>query len=160
MLDETERSVHDAICAVKRVLETNYVVVGGGAVETALSVYLDDYARTLGSKEQLAISEYAEALMVIPKTLAVNAALDSNDLQAKLRMYHAASQTSTEEKKKEYKYVGLDLNEGKVRNNLKAGVLEAALSKIKSLRFATEAAITILRIDDMIELEPRAQEER
>lgn len=51
MLDETERSVHDAICAVKRVLETNYVVVGGGAVETALSVYLDDFARTLGSKE-------------------------------------------------------------------------------------------------------------
>lgn len=96
--------------------------------------------------------------MIIPKVLAVNAALDANDLQAKLRMYHAASQTSTEEKRKEYKYVGLDLNEGKVRNNLKAGVLEAALSKIKSLRFATEAAITILRIDDMIELEPRQNE--
>ena len=62
MLDEIERSIHDGICMVKRVLENQHVVAGGGAVETALSVYLNDYARTLGSREQLAISEYAEAL--------------------------------------------------------------------------------------------------
>jgi len=159
MLEETDRSVHDAICVVKRVLESKSVVVGGGAVETALSIYLDSFARTLGSKEQLAISEFAESLLVIPKTLAINAAQDACDLLAKMKMYHAASQTSTDEKKIEYKYVGLDLANGKVRNNLKAGVLEPTLSKIKSLKFATEAAISILRIDDLIELAPKQEKE-
>lgn len=157
MLDEVERSIHDAICAVKRVLESKSVVVGGGAVETALSVYLDDFARTLGSKEQLAISEFAEALLSIPKTLALNAAKDVSDLLAKLKMYHAAAQSSPEPGKEDYKFAGLDLMSGKVRNNLKAGVLEPTVGKVKSLRFATEAAISILRIDDMIELAPKPQ---
>lgn len=160
MLDETERSMHDALCVIKRVLESRSVVVGGGAVESALSIYLDTFARTLGSKEQLAIAEFAEALLVIPKVLATNAAKDASDLLAKLKMYHTASQTSSETKKQEYKYVGLDLSNGKVRNNLKAGVLEPALSKIKSLKFATEAAISILRIDDMIELAPKQEREQ
>jgi T-complex protein 1 subunit alpha len=159
MIDEVERSLHDSICVVKRVLESNFVVVGGGCIETALSIYLDDFARTLGSKEQLAITEFAESLLVIPKVLANNAAKDASDLLARLKAYHAASQTSEDPKKKEYKNVGLDLIEGKARNNLKAGVLEPALSKIKSLKFATEAAITILRIDDMIELAPKQQEQ-
>ena len=159
MLDEIDRSVHDAICVVKRVLESKSVVVGGGAVETALSIKLDSFARTLGSKEQLAIAEFAESLLVIPKTLAINAAQDACDLLAKLKMYHASSQTSNEDKKIEYKYVGLDLANGKVRNNLKAGVLEPTISKIKSLKFATEAAISILRIDDLIELAPKPEKE-
>jgi len=97
---------------------------------------------------------------VIPKILATNAAKDASDLLAKLKMYHAASQTSSEAKKQEYKYVGLDLANGKVRNNLNAGVLEPTLGKIKSLKFATEAAISILRIDDMIELAPKQEKEQ
>lgn len=158
MIEEIERSLHDSICVVKRVLESNTVVVGGGCIETALSVYLDDFARTLGSKEQLAITEFAEALLIIPKILASNAAKDAIDLLAKLKAYHASSQSTDDPKKREYKNVGLDLMEGKVRNNLTAGVLEPALSKIKSLKFATEAAITILRIDDMIEIAPRQEQ--
>lgn len=59
---------------IKRMLESNILVAGGGAVETALSIYLESFATTLGSREQLAIAEFAEALLVIPKTLAVNAA--------------------------------------------------------------------------------------
>jgi len=158
MIEEIERSLHDSICVVKRVLESNTVVVGGGCIETALSIYLDDFARTLGSKEQLAITEFAEALLIIPKILASNAAKDAIDLLAKLKAYHASSQSTDDPKKREYKNVGLDLMEGKVRNNLTAGVLEPALSKIKSLKFATEAAITILRIDDMIEIAPRQEQ--
>lgn len=158
-LDEIERSLHDSLCVIKRVLESNNVVAGGGAVEVALSIFLDDYARTLGSREQLAIAEFSEALLVIPKTLAINAAKDATDLIAKLRVFHNASQKSEDEAKKELKYSGLDLVNGKVRNNLKAGVLEPAISKIKSLKFATEAAITILRIDDMIKLAPKEAEE-
>lgn len=159
-LDEIERSVHDSLCVVKRVLESNAVVAGGGAVEVALSIFLDDFARTLGSREQLAIAEFSESLLVIPKTLAINAAKDATDLIAKLRVFHNASQKSDDEPKKELKYSGLDLVNGKVRNNVAAGVLEPAMSKIKSLKFATEAAITILRIDDMIKLTKAEQEQR
>lgn len=92
MLDEMERSIHDCLCAVKRTLESNAVVPGGGCVEAALSIYLEKHATTLASREQLAIAEYANALLVIPKTLAVNAAKDSTELVAKLRAYHNASQ--------------------------------------------------------------------
>lgn len=79
---------------IKRILESNAIVAGGGAVEAALSVYLEDFARTLGSREQLAIAEYAEALLVIPKTLAINAAKDATDLIAKLKVFHHAAQAS------------------------------------------------------------------
>lgn len=151
-LDELERSIHDSLCVVKRVLESNTVVAGGGAVEVGLSIFLDDFARTLGSREQLAIAEFSEALLIIPKTLAMNAAKDATDLIAKLRVFHNASQKEEDPLKKELKHSGLDLVNGKIRNNLTAGVLEPAMSKIKSLKFATEAAITILRIDDMIKL--------
>jgi T-complex protein 1 subunit alpha len=152
-LEEVERSIHDSLCVIKRVLESNSIVAGGGAVEMALSVYLDDFARTLGSREQLAIAEFSEALLVIPKTLAMNAAKDATELLAKLRVFHSAAQKyPNDEKRSTMKYSGLDLTNGKVRNNLSHGVIEPAMSKVKSLKFATEAAITILRIDDMIKL--------
>lgn len=152
MLDEIERSLYDSMCVVKRVLESKSVVVGGGCVESALSVYMESVAETLGSREQLAIAAFAKALLVIPKTLAVNGAHDATDLVAKLRAYHHAAQTQG---KKAYMNTGLDLITGKVRNNLKAGVLEPAMSKVKSIRFAVEAAITVLRIDDAITLNPK-----
>ncbi|XP_055385116.1 T-complex protein 1 subunit alpha [Condylostylus longicornis] len=150
--DEMERSIHDALCVVKRVLESKKVVAGGGCVEAALSIYLENFATSLSSREQLAIAEFAKSLLIIPKTLAVNAAKDATDLVAKLRAYHNSSQTKAEHV--HLKWIGLDLYEGKVRDNKAAGVLEPAISKIKSLKFATEAAITILRIDDMIKLNP------
>ncbi|XP_050099583.1 T-complex protein 1 subunit alpha [Anopheles aquasalis] len=150
--DEMERSVHDALCVAKRVLEGKKVVAGGGCVEAALSIYLENFATSLSSREQLAIAEFAKSLLVIPKTLAVNAAKDATDLVAKLRAYHNSSQTVVDHA--QLKWYGLDLIEGVVKDNKKAGVLEPAMSKIKSLKFATEAAITILRIDDMIVLNP------
>jgi len=143
MLDEMDRALHDALCVVKRMLESKTLVAGGGAVEVALSNYLQDYARsTTSTREQLALEEFAQALLVIPKTLAVNAAKDATELTAQLRAAHAVDGGSHN--------MGLDLVEGVVRDNLQAGVVEPAISKIKSLRFATEAAITILRIDDRI----------
>jgi len=151
MLDEMDRALHDALCAVKRVLESNTLVPGGGAAEVALSVRLDDYARTVASREQLVIAAYADALLVIPKTLALNAAKDASELVAKLRSVHAKGQHGGDADEG-LKYMGLDLTEGTIRDNLAAGVVEPAISKIKSLRFATEAAITILRIDDRITL--------
>ncbi|PWW73932.1 T-complex protein 1 [Tuber magnatum] len=160
-LDEMERSVHDSLCAVKRTLESGKVVPGGGAVETALSIYLENFATTVGSREQLALAEFASSLLVIPKTLAVNAAKDSSDLVAKLRSYHAASQTAaeTETKKRNYKNYGLDLMKGKVVDEVKAGVLEPTMSKVRSLKSAVEACISIMRIDTMIKLDPEQRQE-
>jgi len=157
MLEEAERSVHDALCAVSRTLESNSVVPGGGAVETALSLHLEDYARTFEGYEQWAIAEYAEALLTIPKTLAINAAMDAIDLLANLRVRHHTSQK--DEKKRDYKWYGLDLTNGTVRNSVTAGVLEPMVSKLKSLKFATEAAITILRIDDLIKIAPEQEQD-
>lgn len=152
MLDEMDRALHDSLCVVKRMLESNTLVPGGGAAEAALSVHLDDYANTIKSREQMVIQEYADALLVIPKTLAVNAAKDASELVAKLRSVHAKGQHSDNASDDGLKYMGLDLVDGTIRDNLAAGVVEPAISKIKSLRFATEAAITILRIDDRITL--------
>jgi len=153
MLDEMDRALHDSLMVVKRVLESNALVAGGGAVEAALSIYLENYANTVSSREQLAITEFAEALLVIPKTLSVNAAQDATELVSKLRAKHNTSQEDPEQA--HLKHFGLDLIKGEIRDSMAAGVVEPAISKIKSLRFATEAAITILRIDDMITLNPK-----
>lgn len=159
MLEEAERSIHDALCAISRTLESNSVVPGGGAVETALSLHLEDYARTFDSYEQWAIAEFAEALLTIPKTLAMNAAMDAIDLLAALRVRHHAAQSGQDPKKADYKWYGLDLTNGGVRCSVKAGVLEPMVSKLKSLKFATEAAITILRIDDLIKIDPEPEQQ-
>ncbi|CAF1119995.1 unnamed protein product [Adineta ricciae] len=151
MCDEIERSIHDALCVIKRVLESKQVVPGGGCCETALSIYLENFATTINAREQLSIAEFASALLSIPKALSVNAAQDATDLVAKLRAYHNASQTKLD--REQLKWFGLDLQAGKVRDCVSHGVLEPAISKIKTLKYATEAAITILRIDDMIKLD-------
>jgi len=158
LTDEVERSIHDSLCVVKRCLESGYVVPGGGCVEAALSIYLEDFAKSLGTKEQIAVAQFAEALTIIPKVLCLNAAQDASELVSKLRVAHSTVQTNNDPKYENLKYCGLDLLNGKVRNNLQAGVLEPMNSKVKSLKFATEAAITILRIDDMIKLAPKREE--
>jgi T-complex protein 1 subunit alpha len=112
----------------------------------------------------LAIGEFAQSLLVIPQTLAVNAAKDSSELVAQLRVRHALSQrvqdgdANEEEKaiakKKTYRNYGLDLTKGRVHDTLKAGVLEPSMSKIKQLKSAVEACISIMRIDTIIKLDP------
>lgn len=172
MLDEMERALHDTLSVIKRTLESGAVVPGGGAVESALSIYLENFATTLvwyhvfisyayahlriqGSREQLAIAEFASALLSIPKTLAVNAAKDSTELVAKLRSYHHAAQNApVGDPKKALLRYGLDLMNGDVRDNVTAGVLEPTMSKVKSLKSAYEAAVSLLRIDDAIQCIP------
>lgn len=177
-LDEMERSIHDSLSAVKRTLESGSIVPGGGAVETALHIYLEEFAVTVGSREQLAIGEFAQSLLVIPRTLAVNAAKDSSDLVAQLRSYHATSQRTSEPanahvpvspkkggkaeedaarklaKQRNYKNYGLDLTRGKVVDQVKAGVLEPSMSKVRQLKSAVEACIAVMRIDTLIKLDP------
>jgi len=157
MLDEMERSLHDSLCVVKRVLESGKVVPGGGCVETAVSVRLENFAVQMASREQMAVLEFSESLLIIPKVLAVNAAKDATELVANLRANHYIAQHSPEQQ--HVQHCGLELVEGSVRNNFEAGVLEPAMSKVKIIQFATEAAITILRIDDMIKLEKMEEEQ-
>lgn len=155
LLDEMERSVHDGLCIVQRALESSAVVAGGGAVEAAVSIHLENFAKTIDAREQLAVLEFAQSLLVIPKTLAVNAACDAMDLVAELRSVHYASQN--DEKEKEKRNYGLDLINEKIRDNLAAGVIEPSIAKIKCIKFATEASITILRIDEVVKLNPKEQ---
>ncbi|KAI5960154.1 cct1 [Candida pseudojiufengensis] len=160
-LDEMQRSIHDSLSVVKRTLESGHVVPGGGAVETALNIYLENFASTVGSREQLAIAEFGQALLIIPKTLAMNAAKDSMDLVSKLRTYHAAAQMAKTDdtKRKKYKNYGLDLINGKIINEAEFGIVEPTISKIKSLKFALEACVSILRIDTIIEVNPEPPKE-
>lgn len=107
------------------------------------------------SREQLAIAEFADALLVIPKTLAVNAAKDSTELVGTLRAAHGAAQSAPKDDgKKKYMRYGLDLLNGQIRDNVTAGVLEPTMSKVKSLKSAFEAAVSLLRIDDAIACAP------
>lgn len=166
MLDEVERSVHDSLCVLKRTLESGSVVAGGGAVETSLSVYLERVAKKANSRDQIPIAEFAESMLVIPRQLALNAAKDSLDLVSKLVALHTKSQNDSDYNAGDdegnssawLKHVGLDLAEGVIRNNFKAGVLEPTISKTKSIKFATEAAIALLRIDDMIKIAPEKED--
>jgi T-complex protein 1 subunit alpha len=134
MCDEIERSIHDSLCVVKRTLESGSVVAGGGSVEMALNVHLEDFSRQLETREQIAVAEFAEALTIIPKVLATNAAQDANDLVSKLRVLHAKAQ-SGETDEKGYRFSGLDLVKGEVRHNLKHGVIEPTVSKVKSIKY-------------------------
>ena len=102
------------------------------------------------------VAPSAQAMLVIPKQLSVNAAQDATDIVAKLRASHNAAQTDAS--KAELRRSGLDCVSGKIQNNLSHGIIEPALSKVKMIQFATEAAITVLRIDDMIKLHPEQQE--
>lgn len=142
-LDEMERSMRDGLCTLKKTLESKSVVVGGGAFETALSAYVSSLSLSFGTNEQIALQKYAEALLAIPKTLLSNAALNTNRLLSQLLYEH----------EKQNWDMGVDIASGEIRNNYKAGVLEPVDTKIKALRAATEAAISILRIDEVILLE-------
>lgn len=153
-IEEANRSLRDALSAVKRVIESKHVVSGGGAVEGALSVYLSRVAKEYEGKEQIAMLKFAEALLVIPKILANNAALDAISLVAKLRSAHYQAQ-----EKGQKCFAALDLVNDKIRDGIVDGVIEPAMSKVKSIQFATEAAITILRIDDLIKVNPVKQDD-
>ena len=93
-LGEVERSIHDALCVLKRTLEMGQVVAGGGATESSLSVFLENLAHKSTSKDLTVIAEFAEALLVIPKQLCLNAALDANEMISKLLVIHSTNQNN------------------------------------------------------------------
>jgi len=140
VVDELERGLNDAIRAVATALEDRKYVAGGGAPETEVALRLREYAATVGGREQLAIEAFARAVEIIPRSLAENAGLDPIDMVVALRAAHERGE----------KNAGLDVFEGKVVDMKEAGVLEPLRVKTQALSSATEAAVMILRIDDVI----------
>ncbi|XP_013392056.1 T-complex protein 1 subunit eta isoform X2 [Lingula anatina] len=146
-IEETERSLHDAIMIVRRAIKNDAVVAGGGAIEMELSKYLRDHSRTIAGKEQLLIGAMAKALEVIPRQLCDNAGFDATNILNKLRQKHAQGGT----------WYGVDITAEDIADNLKACVWEPAIVKINALTAASEAACLILSVDETIK-NPKAGE--
>ena len=140
VVDELGRALEDALRVVGVVVEDKKIVAGGGAPEVELSLRLREYAATQGGRIQLAIEAFASALEVIPRTLAENAGLDPIDKLVELRAAHEKGE----------KTYGLDVFEGKPVDMLAAGVVEPLRVKTQAIASAAEAAVMILRIDDVI----------
>ena len=141
VVDEVERALHDALKVVSVAIEDGVAVPGGGAPEIELAIKLRDYGQSVGGREQLAIEAFAEALEIIPWTLAENAGMDSMDIVIELKNAHA---------KKAGRNFGVNVLEGKVSDMLVAKVIEPLRVKTQALESATEVASMILRIDDVI----------
>jgi len=140
IVDEAERSIHDALCVVRDVVRDPRVVVGGGAVEVELASQMKRWAEKLSGREQLAVLAFAEALEAVPTTLAENAGLDPIDIIVALRARHEKGE----------KTAGVDVFDGKVKDMTKLDIYEPAAVKEQILKSATEAATMILKIDDVI----------
>ncbi len=140
VVDEAERSVHDALMVVKDVIEKPAIVAGGGAIECYLANELKAWSNKLSGRDQLAVKQFAEALETIPLTLAGNAGMDPIDTMTELR----AKQS------KGSKWTGVDVRNTKVADMYKIDVIEPAVVKEQIMKSAAEAANMILRIDDVI----------
>ncbi|RLF13641.1 MAG: thermosome subunit [Thermoprotei archaeon] len=150
MIKEAERSVHDALCVVRNVVQEPKILPGGGAVEVELALRLKDWARSLAGREQLAALKFAEALEAIPSILAENAGLDPIDIMVKLRAEHEKGNLSA----------GINVREGSVADMYALNVIEPTLVKKQVIKSATEAALMILKIDDVIAASALKKEEK
>jgi archaeal chaperonin len=140
IVDEAERSVHDALMVSKDVMEKPGVVAGGGSAEMETASQVRKWAENLTGREALAAQEFAEALETIPIALAVNAGLSPIDTMTELRAKHASGG----------KWYGVEAKEGKVKDMYKENVLEPLSVKEQMIKSAAAAACMILRIDDVI----------
>jgi len=140
VVDELERGLHDALSVVKVALEDGKMTAGGGATATEIAMSLREYAPNIGGREQMAIEAFANALEIVPRALSENAGLDPIDIMLELRRAH----------KKGNRYAGINVNRGKVEDMIKNNVIEPLRLGIQEIQAASEAAIMILRIDDVI----------
>ena len=146
---EAERAIEDASGVVAAALEDGKVVAGGGAPEIEVARQLRDYADKVEGREQLAVEAFADALEIIPRTLAENSGLDPIDVLVQLRAKHEEGEVTA----------GVDVYDGEIKDMLKEGVVEPLRVKTQALASATEAAEMILRIDDVIAARELSKEE-
>jgi len=148
-MEETERSLHDAIMIVRRAIKNDAVVAGGGAIEMELSKYLRDYSRTIAGKEQLLIGAFAKALEIIPRQLCDNAGFDATNILNKLRQKHALGGM----------WWGVDIHQEDIADNFDSCVWEPAIVRINAITAAAEAACLILSVDETVKNPKSAQDE-
>ena len=140
VVDEADRSLHDALMVLKDVLEKPFIVAGGGAPEAYIATHIRNWSSGLEGREQLAVIKFAEALETIPISLATNAGMDPIDTMAELRA----------KQNKGMKWTGINVKSTNVLDMYKQNVLEPVVIKEQIIKSATEAACMILRIDDVI----------
>ncbi len=140
VVDEVDRSIHDALMVVKDVIEKPAIVAGGGAPEALLAAFLKDWSESFDGRQQLAIKKFAEALEIIPLTIAENAGMDPIDTMVTLRAKQSEGK----------KWSGINAKDGKVSDMLSLNIVEPVVVKEQIIKAATEAASMILRIDDVI----------
>jgi len=140
VVDEVERSLKDALHVVAKAVEDGKIVTGGGSSAVEIALKLRDYAASVGGREQLAIEAFADAMEVVPRTLAENAGHDPIDMLIELRKAHKDGKIT----------YGINVYEGKVDDMMELGVIEPIRVGKQAIDSATDAAIMILRIDDVI----------
>lgn len=140
VMDEVERAIKDGLGDIASVLKQGKIVAGAGAVEIELARKLREFSNKLSGREQLAVEEFAKALESIPSALAENAGLDPIDIVTELKARHDKGE----------KYAGINLLTNKIENVLEAGVIEPCKTKLQAISSASEVAMMILRIDDVL----------
>lgn len=140
VVDEIERSLNDALHVVADAIMDGKISTGGGSAATEIAIRLREYANSVSGREQMAVQAFADALEVVPRTLAENAGHDPIDVLLKLRSAHSKGE----------KYAGIDINTGDVADMFKMGVIEPLRVGRQAIQSATDAAVMILRIDDII----------
>ena len=140
VVDEVERAIKDAIGDVITAIKVGKVVAGAGAVETEVAMQLRKFSTKLSGREQLAVQSFADAIEVIPVTLAENAGLDPIDILTDLKAHHDKGE----------KWAGINVYDGKIMDAWKEGVIESLKIKTQAIKSASEVAELILRIDDVI----------
>ncbi|KNZ55731.1 uncharacterized protein VP01_259g3 [Puccinia sorghi] len=148
MIDEAERSLHDALAVISQTVKEPRVTYGGGCVEMFMANAVDDEAKVTKGKKAIAVESFAHALRQLPTILADNAGYDSSDLVAQLRAAHYAGQSN----------MGLDMQEGKIASMEDLGVYESYKLKRQVVLSASEAAEMILRVDDILRSTPRKRD--
>ncbi len=148
MVDEAERSLHDALSVLSQTVKETRVVLGGGCSEMLMSNAVEEEARKVKGKKALAVEAFSRALRQMPTILADNGGYDSADLVAKLRAAHYEGQSDS----------GLDMDVGEVASMRKAGVTESYKLKRQVVSSASEAAEMILRVDNILRSAPRRRE--
>ena len=139
VIEEIKKAIDDAIGDLAASIKTKKIIAGAGAGEIALWKQLQEFATTKSGKEQLAIKAFANAMEIIPKTLADNSGLDSIEILAALKNEHEKN-----------KWTGINVFTGKTMDAWKEGVIEPLKIKTQAISSATEVAVMILRIDDII----------
>ena len=139
-MDEAERSLHDALCVIRCIVKKRYMLIGGGAPETEIYTEFMKWSKTLQGAESYIARAYAEALEIIPYTLAENAGLNPIGIVTELRQKHALGQS----------YAGINVKKGCISDMKELRVLQPLLVSTSAIQQATEYVRMVLKIDDMV----------